>query len=242
LKRTHFVFEELRVGLLFERIELYVKFLLIAAYWMFRLMFFLLRILVVGIIMLVAAIAASVSERRAAKTLSQPGVVPRSVPQSDRPNTSSAVPPLREATAAPVSGANWISRGLPFPPPKRGVPEPLPAVGVATQPPSPPSIVTTAPIPRIELSMQDPPLEPHEIRTVEEFEAMRALGRGVLVITDTPTDKVTAHRPGCRSVRPQDFAAKVIDNQNHNGRYYYFLRRDDAERDLDAVMCRVCVP
>lgn len=83
-------------------------------------------------------------------------------------------------------------------------------------------------------------LETHEIRSREEFDRLRHSKAGVIVNVGTPTRRATAHRPWCEQISGDDFEMKVVDNGGQNGRYYYFLRGEDARMLLGSVTCKVC--
>jgi hypothetical protein len=82
----------------------------------------------------------------------------------------------------------------------------------------------------------------HELRTFEEFESVRRQKVGVIVVTDTPTGTTKAHKPDCSTISVETFSAKALPNGGKNGRYYYFLRLWDAQRELGAEVCRTCAP
>lgn len=82
-------------------------------------------------------------------------------------------------------------------------------------------------------------LESHEIRTLTEYRVVSGLMVGAIVITDHANgDKV--HRPSCVHVNEARLSQKVVENQNRNGRYYHYLRIEDAERELGARRCAKC--
>lgn len=82
----------------------------------------------------------------------------------------------------------------------------------------------------------------HEIRTVEEFLAVTSLPVGVVVITDTPTRVVRAHKMTCEHVTERRFTKKVIDGAGRSGHYLFFLRYEDAARETGAAPCGLCRP
>lgn len=82
-------------------------------------------------------------------------------------------------------------------------------------------------------------VEAHEITTLEEYRALAGQSLGTLVVTDTASG-TKAHRPLCRTISETTFTEKVLTNRAKNGRYYFFLRLEDAERQLHAHPCRVC--
>lgn len=79
----------------------------------------------------------------------------------------------------------------------------------------------------------------HEIRTLEEFRGVTKQTVGVIVVTDT-TWESKAHRTDCLYVNEANFTTKVVEGRNKNGRYYYFLRYEDAAQLADARQCRLC--
>ncbi len=83
-------------------------------------------------------------------------------------------------------------------------------------------------------------LDSQEVRTIPEFEALQEARVGWIVNVDKPTKTNRAHRPGCDSMTADAFRTKVVENAGSTGSYYYFLRIDDAERDLGAVLCSRC--
>jgi hypothetical protein len=80
----------------------------------------------------------------------------------------------------------------------------------------------------------------HEIKTVEEFRRVADQADGVVVITDTPTSVINANKPTYRYVTEDNFTTKVINGRNATGRYFLFLRYDDAARETGAAWCGSC--
>ena len=82
-------------------------------------------------------------------------------------------------------------------------------------------------------------VDSHEIRTLAEYRAVSGLPVGAIAITDDANgDK--AHRPSCAYLSEASFNTKVVENHNQNGRYYHYLRIEDAERELSARRCAKC--
>jgi hypothetical protein len=79
----------------------------------------------------------------------------------------------------------------------------------------------------------------HEIKTIEEFRGVAGLPAGVVVVTDTATGN-KVHRTSCRYVTEENFTAKVIDGGSKNGRYFHYLRYEDAAQETGASWCQVC--
>ena len=83
-------------------------------------------------------------------------------------------------------------------------------------------------------------VETHEIRTLEEFRGFNGRPVGANVVTDTPTGTTRAHRTSCRTINDEMFFEKVLENGAENGRYYFLVRFEDAERSLGGLPCGVC--
>jgi hypothetical protein len=84
-------------------------------------------------------------------------------------------------------------------------------------------------------------LETHAIRSRVEFEGLTSATTGFIVNVDEPTHTTKAHRPACETISVDLFETKVIKNESRNGRYFFFLRLEDAERNLGAVPCGRCL-
>ena len=59
------------------------------------------------------------------------------------------------------------------------------------------------------------------------------------MVTDTAWE-AKAHRTDCPYVTEANFTTKVVEGRNKNGRYYYFLRYEDAAQQTGARQCRLC--
>lgn len=79
----------------------------------------------------------------------------------------------------------------------------------------------------------------HEILSMDEFRGVKAQPVGVVVVTDSASE-TKAHRTNCQWVTEESFEKKVIEGRNKNGRYYFFLRLEDAAQELGARECRSC--
>jgi hypothetical protein len=82
-------------------------------------------------------------------------------------------------------------------------------------------------------------IETHQLKTLEEFRAVAGQSVGVIVVTDKATGNHT-HRPTCDTISEATFTMKVLENGGKNGRYYFFLRAEDAQRELGASVCAHC--
>ena len=58
-----------------------------------------------------------------------------------------------------------------------------------------------------------------EIRTLDDFDAVRRTGAGFVVVTDRAAGH-RVHRADCHDVGRTNFETKVVLNQGRNGRYF----------------------
>ena len=77
--------------------------------------------------------------------------------------------------------------------------------------------------------------------------AARAIGEGArrgsdLVVLPELWTTGLALREATEMDTPGAFETKVVQNKGRTGRYFFFLRLEDAERSLGAVPCRTCMP
>jgi hypothetical protein len=82
-------------------------------------------------------------------------------------------------------------------------------------------------------------VEANEVRTLAEYKAVAGHTVGVVAVTDTATGN-KVHRLDCAHVSAETFNTKVIEHANRNGRYYFYLRTEDAELELRASRCQKC--
>ena len=82
--------------------------------------------------------------------------------------------------------------------------------------------------------------EAYLIETLSEFRLLQGQPTGVIVITDNGSD-AKAHRTNCQCLSEKNFKKKVVAGERKGGRYYFFVRFDDAERELNARWCKSCV-
>jgi hypothetical protein len=74
----------------------------------------------------------------------------------------------------------------------------------------------------------------NQLWDVDDFRQRKHDGHGVIVIFDRVRDAPIAHVPACRHVTEDRFAVKMIEMDGKNGRYWWFERFSDAQRDLGA--------
>src|SRR5687767_9278860 len=79
-----------------------------------------------------------------------------------------------------------------------------------------------------------------QIWDVEDFRSRNRGGYGVIVIFDRVRDAPIAHVPACRHVTEDRVALKMIEMDGKNGRYWWFERFGDAQRELGARRCAHC--
>ena len=83
--------------------------------------------------------------------------------------------------------------------------------------------------------------EAYEIRTLSDFRLLLARPDGVIVITDSGSH-AKAHRTNCRYLNENNFTKKVLEGDSKKrGSYYFFVRFDDAARELNAYSCMRCM-
>jgi hypothetical protein len=80
----------------------------------------------------------------------------------------------------------------------------------------------------------------NQIWDVDDFRRRKLGGHGVIVIFDRVRDAPIAHVPACRYVTENRFALKMIEMDGKNGRYWWFERFADAQRELGARRCAHC--
>jgi hypothetical protein len=79
-----------------------------------------------------------------------------------------------------------------------------------------------------------------EITDLDAFRDRLRSGDGVVVIADPGRPEPIAHVTTCRWLTEENFATKVLEFGNRNGRYIWFATLADAQRQLGARRCGHC--
>lgn len=79
-----------------------------------------------------------------------------------------------------------------------------------------------------------------EITDLDAFRESLRRGEGVVVIADPGRPEPIAHVTACRWLTEENFATKVLEFGNRNGRYLWFATFPDAQRELGARRCGHC--
>jgi len=80
----------------------------------------------------------------------------------------------------------------------------------------------------------------NQIWDVDDFRRRKPGGYGAIVIFDRVRDAPIAHVPACRHVTEDRFVLKMIEIEGKYGRYWWFERFPDAQRELGARRCAHC--